>query len=50
MKMPEFKGDEEEEKSGTSDQQARDRMQRKKSEGLKLQIGELAESDLAERD
>ena len=39
-KMPEFEGGEEEEKSGITDQQARDQDAEKKSEGLKLQIGE----------
>jgi len=40
-KLPEFKGDKEKGRSGTTISMHEIRMQREKSEGLELQIGEL---------
>ena len=49
-KMPEFEGDEEEEKSGTTDQQARDQDAEKKKRGAEAANRRAAESDVAEGD
>ena len=49
-KMPEFEGDEEEEKSGTTDQQARDQDAEKKQRGAEAANRRAAESDVAEGD
>jgi len=49
-KMPEFEGDEEEERSGTTDQQARDQDVEKKKRGAEAANRRAAESDVAEGD
>ena len=49
-KMPEFEGDEEEEKSGTTDQQARDHDAEKKKRGAEAANKRAAEPDVAEGD
>ena len=49
-KMPEFEGDEEEEKSGTTDHQARDQDAEKKKRGAEAANRRAAESDVAEGD
>ena len=49
-KMPEFEGDEEEKKSGTTDQQARDQDAEKKQRGAEAANRRAAESDVAEGD
>ena len=46
--MPEFEGDEEEEKSGTTDQLARDQDAKKKKRGAEAANRRAAESDVAE--
>ena len=48
--MPEFEGDEEEERSGTTDQQARDQDAEKKKRGAEAANRRAAESDVAEGD
>ena len=47
-KMPEFEGDEEEEKSGTTDQQARDQDAEKRKRGAEAANRRAAESDVAQ--
>ena len=49
-KMPEFEGNEEEERSGTTDQQARDQDAEKKKRGAEAANRRAAESDVAEGD
>ena len=48
--MPEFEGDEEDEKPGTTDQQARDQDAEKKKRGAEAANRRAAESDIAEGD
>ena len=49
-KIPEFEGDEEEETSGTTDQQARDQDAERKQRGAEAANRRAAESDVAEGD
>ena len=48
--MPEVEGDEEEERSGTTDQQARDQDAEKKMRGTEIENRRAAESGVAEGD